>query len=213
MLQVIGIGYPRTGTMSLKHALESLALGPCYHMIEVFQHPEHVDFWLAALGNPGNSAVWSDVFEGFQSTADAPACHFWKSLADYYPDAKFILTVRDADSWYESFQTTVYQAMTHPERSPDVAHRSVQDMARHLILETMFENRFKDRAFAIQRFQEHNNAVTAAFDSSRLLVFDVAEGWAPLCKFLNVPVPDAPFPQSNTRQEFQQRFAVPPLKT
>ena len=211
MLQVIGIGYPRTGTMSLKHALESLALGPCYHMIEVFRHPEHVAFWLAALRDSGHSSEWRDVFKGFQSTADAPACHFWKPLAQYYPDAKFVLTVRDADSWYESFQTTVYEAMTHPERSPDDAHRDVQDMARRLILETMFESRFENRDFAIQRFQEHNEAVMATFDSSRLLVFDVADGWAPLCEFLNVPVPDVEFPRSNTRHEFQQRFAVPPV--
>lgn len=213
MLQVIGIGYPRTGTMSLKHALESLALGPCYHMIEVFQHPEHVDFWLDALNNPAHVAEWDDVFTGFQSTADAPGCHFWKSLAEYYPDAKFVLTVRDVDSWYESFRTTVYQAMTHPERSSDDAHRKVQHMARGLILETMFAGRFEDRAFAIQRFNEHNEAVMGAFDSSRLLVFDVADGWAPLCEFLDVPVPQQPFPCSNTRQEFQQRFAVPPVKS
>ncbi|MFY9252970.1 MAG: sulfotransferase family protein [Fuerstiella sp.] len=212
MLQVIGIGYPRTGTMSQKHALEKLALGPCYHMIEVFRHPQHAQFWMSAIDNHGTSTDWHSVFNGFLSTADAPACHFWKQLAEYYPNAKFILTTREADSWYDSFVTTVYQAMTHPERSPDEEHRHVQQMAKRLILDTMFEGRFEDREFAIRRFHQHNAAVTAAFSKDKLLVFDVADGWDPLCKFLNVPIPNEAFPQSNTREEFQQRFAVPPTQ-
>lgn len=211
MLKVIGIGYPRTGTMSQKHALEILSLGPCYHMIEVFRHPEHVDTWLSALPDSGRTTNWNDVFGGFQSTADAPACLFWESLAATYKDAKFILTVRDGDCWYESCRSTIYEAMMHQERAPNEAHRRVQQMAKRIILDTMFEGRFEDRQFAIQKFHQHNEAVKRVFNTNQLLVFDIADGWKPLCDFLALPIPDEPFPQANTRREFQQRFSVPPI--
>ncbi|HIK90674.1 MAG TPA: sulfotransferase family protein [Planctomycetes bacterium] len=210
MLQVIGLGYPRTGTMSLKHALEELLLGPCYHMIEVFDRPGDVDFWLSALRDNGLDADWDTLFEDFQSTADCPACYFWESLWRRFPDARYILTVRDADTWYDSFHATVYEAMMHPERAPDQQHLAVQNMARKLILETMFEGRFEDREFAINRYQAHNKSVVDTLPKEKLLVFDVAEGWQPLCEFLNVDVPETSFPRSNTRAEFQQRFAVVP---
>jgi hypothetical protein len=210
MLQVIGLGYPRTGTMSLKHALEVLQLGPCYHMIEVFDRPGDVEFWLSALANNGQDADWDTLFEDFQSTSDCPACYFRESLWRHFPDAKYILTVRDADTWYDSFRATVYEAMTHPERAPDQQHLGVQNMARKLILETMFEGRFEDRQFAIDRYQAHNQAVLDMLPQEKLLIFDVAAGWEPLCMFLDVDVPDSPFPRSNTRAEFQERFAVVP---
>ncbi|MEQ9408966.1 MAG: sulfotransferase [Fuerstiella sp.] len=213
MLQVIGLGYPRTGTMSLKHALETLLLGPCYHMIEVFRRPDDVAFWLSALETHGKDANWEQVFEDFQSTADCPGCCFWRPLLKAYPTARFILTVRDAEGWYDSCRSTIYEAMMHPERAPDEVHRSVQQMARRLILDSMFEGRFEDRDFALRRFREHHQAVIDAVPAEQLLVFDVADGWEPLCRFLKVDVPDLPFPRSNTRAEFQSRFAVTPPVT
>ena len=204
MLKVIGLGYPRTGTMSLKFALEALKLGPCYHMIEVFDRPQDCRFWLQALQQ--HDSDWDTIFRDFQSTTDAPACYFWKSLVAHYSDARLILTVRDSESWYQSFQSTVYQAMTHPERAPDDAHRQVQHMAHRLILETMFEGRFEDKDFAIHRYEEHNRQVARDLPAHQLLTFNVAEGWDPLCHFLNCPVPDMPFPCSNSRAEFQNRF-------
>lgn len=204
MLQILGLGYPRTGTMSLKHALEFLGFGPCYHMIEVFQRPQDVPFWKAAAG--GEDVDWKHFFREFSATTDAPACRFWRELMSTFPQALCILTVRDPDSWYESFHSTVYQAMTHPEQAPDEDHRSVQCLARQLILDQMFEERFEDRDFAIRTIQRHNREVKETVDPDRLLVFDVSSGWQPLCHFLNVPVPEVPFPRSNTRSEFQQRF-------
>ncbi len=208
MLNVIGIGYPRTGTMSLKHALEQLGHGPCYHMIEVFERPDDVAFWLEALKDNGESTDWDIVFENYQSTADCPACYFWRSLQNAYPNARYILTVRDGESWYDSFRSTVYEAIMHPERAPDEAHRNVQLMARQLILDAMFEGRFDDRQFAIEMYEQHNREIIDTFSQDRLLVFNVADGWPPLCEFLNVQQPDAEFPRANTRVEFQQRFAV-----
>ncbi|MCA9051680.1 MAG: hypothetical protein KDA89_23240 [Planctomycetaceae bacterium] len=208
MLKVIGLGYPRTGTMSLKHALEMLSLGPCYHMIEVFDRPEDPTFWLSALGE--ERPDWQRVFRRFQSTADAPACHFWRQLYRDFPNAAFILTVRDPESWYDSFRSTVYEAMMHPERAPDDQHREVQKMARTLILDTIFEGRFEDRAFAVRRFKEHNADVRRTIPPAQLLTFQVADGWEPLCRFLNTDIPTEPFPQVNSQAEFRERFAVEP---
>lgn len=209
-MKVIGLGYPRTGTMSLKHALEALQLGPCYHMIEVFRKPEDVPFWLSALQQTDTTIDWSDVFSEFQSTTDCPACYFWKDLLGAFPNARYILTVRDPETWYDSFRTTVYEAMMHPERSADEAHASVQRMARMLILDTMFEGRFEDKGFAIQTYQQHTKAVIEQLPPKQLLVFDVGDGWQSLCDFLDLPIPPIPFPKSNTRHDFQNRFSVKP---
>ena len=210
MLRIIGVGYPRTGTMSLKNALEYLSLGPCYHMIEVFRRPQDVDFWCRALSADEHEIDWDDVFTEFNSTADCPACYFWRSLQRRYSGAKYILTVRDADEWYRSFRATVYEATMHPERAPDAEHRRVQLMAKRLILDEMLEGRAADREFAIHKYEEHNREVINGIPADQLLVFDVASGWEPLCRFLGVDVPDIDFPCTNTRLEFRERFSVEP---
>jgi len=196
--------------MSLKLALEHLQFGPCYHMIEVFQRPNDVAFWQDALRSDGATADWDQVFREFQSTADCPACYFWIPLLQHYPNARYVLTVRDPESWYDSFRNTVFEACMHPERAPDEEHRIVQQMVRELIMDTMFAGRFLDRSYAVACMEAHNQAVIDAIPAEQLLVYQIADGWEPLCRFLNVDVPDAPFPQVNTRQEFQQRFAVGP---
>lgn len=206
MLEVIGIGFPRTGTMSLKHALERLSLGPCYHMIEVFRRPQDVPFWRSAMQTHGEGVAWNEVFADFRSTTDCPAGYFWRQLLSEFPQSHYVLTIRDPDAWYESFLATVYDAMIHPERAPDEDHRDVQLMARELILDRMFDGRFLDRDFAISQYHSHINAVQAAIPSEHLLTFDVATGWEPLCEFLQLPIPAQPFPRSNTRDEFRQRI-------
>lgn len=213
MLKVIGLGFPRTGTMSLKLALELLQFGPCYHMIEVFQRPNDVAFWQSALqaqlAGTATTLDWNTVFRDFQSTTDCPACFFWEPLRQLCPNAKYILTVRDPEEWYDSMRTTVFEAMMHPERAPSRQHLAVQQMARELILETMFSGRFLDRTFAIECLQSHNAAVIQNVPEHQLLVLDVADGWNPLCRFLDMDAPDGPFPYVNTRTEFQQRFSAP----
>ena len=118
--------------MSLKVALEQLGVGRCYHMIEVFNRPLDIDFWLAAVHCRGVGVAWDQVFSEFQSSADCPGCFFWRELLTAYPKAKFVLTVRDADAWYDSFCSTVFEVITHPERSPDPTHQRVQQMAKVL---------------------------------------------------------------------------------
>lgn len=206
MLDVIGIGFPRTGTMSLKHALERLSFGPCYHMIEVFRRPGDIAFWRSAVQSRGEGVAWDEVFSEFGSTTDCPAGFFWRTLYADFPDAKYIITVRDPEDWYESFLATVYEAISHPERSPDEDHRNVQLMAREVILDGIFDGRFCDRDYAISCYHSHIAEVNATIPRDRLLTFNVAEGWGPLCRFLEVKEPDEPFPRANTRDEFQQRI-------
>lgn len=211
-LKVIGFGYPRTGTMSLKHALEMLGFGPCYHMIEVFRRPADAKFWTDAwqkhtAAAPADSIDWQRGFSGFQSTTDCPASGFWKRLLDEFPDAKYILTERDPESWYSSFRNTVFQAMSQPEKATD-EHRDVQTMAKTLILDGLFEGRFEDKDFAIEKLLDYSRQIRLAVPADRLLVMDISEGWQPLCEFLDVPIPDDNFPCSNTQTEFQNRLAA-----
>jgi hypothetical protein len=198
-LQVIGVGLGRTGTMSLKLALERLGLGPCYHMAELMMNPERTPLWIAAAdGKPD----WEAVFAGYSSTTDYPACIYWRELAAAYPKAKLILTKRDKDKWFESTQATIFsEAMT-----ARIVGSPVEPFF-HKTVWRDFGKRIHDRAFMTAYFEEHNATVEAEVAKKRLLVYDVAQGWEPLCKFLGVPVPDSPFPKVNSREEMQARMS------
>ena len=195
-LKVVGAGFGRTGTLSLKNALEKLGFGACYHMMEVFPRPEHVAMWhRLAFGHPMD---WDEIFRGFRATVDWLAARWWREIAAHYPEAKVLLSVRDPEGWYKSMSDTIYQPMKSP--APDGAPEIVRlqsEMIRKAVLAETFDNRFDDKAHAIQVFKRHNQEVRDSIDSARLLEFDVREGWAPLCRFLEVPIPDEPFPRLN----------------
>jgi hypothetical protein len=195
-LQVVGAGFGRTGTLSLKNALEMLGFGPCYHMLEVFPRPEHVAMWHRLAFH--NSMDWDLVFRDFRATVDWPAARWWREIAAHFPDAKVLLSLRDPEAWYKSMSETIYQPMKWPPR-PDAPEpmRLHTEMVRKAILTDTFDNRFEDKAHAIEVFQRHNQEVRDSIDPARLLVFDVREGWAPLCRFLEVPIPGRPFPRLN----------------
>ena len=195
-LKVVGAGFGRTGTLSLKNALEKLGVGPCYHMMEVFPRPEHVAMWHRLAFE--NSMDWDLLFRDFHSTVDWPSARWWREIAAHYPDAKVLLSVRDPESWYKSMIDTIYQPMKWPvpEGLPEIV-RLQNEMVRKAILTETFDNRFEDKAFAIEVFKRHTQEVRDTIDPARLLVFDVKEGWAPLCRFLEVPIPDEPFPRLN----------------
>ena len=202
-LTVIGAGFPRTGTASLKTALETLGVGRCYHMSEVFDKPDHWIAWSDAAD--GKPVDWDFVFDGYGATTDAPACLFYKSIADHYPDAKVLLSLRDSDRWYESTQSTIL--------SPLIAQRFANlppAMATmlHKIGWHPDDPETHDRDYMISRMQEHNEEVRRTIAPDRLLVFNPAEGWEPLCDFLGLPVPDTPFPHVNSTEEFRERMAA-----
>ena len=171
-------------------------------MAEVIENPEHVPVWSnAAEGKPVD---WDALFEGYGAAVDWPVCRFWKELLAHYPDARVLLTVRDAERWYQSMYDTIYQALTRPLRRPLPSGQLA--MARRIILEQTFAGRFEDRDYAIAVYERHNAEVQRLVPADRLLVYQVAEGWEPLCRFLNRPLPEEPFPRLNTTTEFQKRF-------
>src|SRR5262249_47166101 len=191
-----GAGFGRTGTLSLKSALEKIGFGPCYHMLEVFSRPEHVKMWhQAAFGHPVD---WDRLFEGFFSTVDWPGWRWWRELAERYPEGKVLLGGGPAEAWYKSMTDTIYQPMKLPVREdlPELA-RLQSEMVRKAILTDVFDDRFEDKDHAIAAFNRNIEEVRRAIPPSRLLEFDVREGWEPLCRFLGVPVPADPFPRLN----------------
>ncbi|MEO8309049.1 MAG: sulfotransferase family protein [Pseudomonadota bacterium] len=193
-LKVIGAGLGRTATFSLKFALEHLGFGPCYHMSEVFAGARrNVPLWINAVkGKPD----WEEIFRGFQSTTDYPACTYWRELTDLYPQAKVILTVRDPDSWFDSVSETIFSE----KMLASLAGSPVEVMMNGVVFNA-FEGKVKDRAFMTRWFTQRNQQVIDALPPERLLVFSPKEGWEPLCAFLDVPVPSVPFPRVNSRDE------------
>jgi hypothetical protein len=157
-----------------------------------------------------NAIDWDLLFRDFQATVDWPSARWWREIAAHYPEAKVLLSVRDPEAWYKSMIDTIYQPMKWPvpDSVPELA-RLQNEMARKAILEETFDNRFEDKAHAIEIFNRHTQEVRDTIDPARLLVFDVKEGWAPLCRFLEVPIPDQPFPRLNdtaTTQAMIQRM-------
>ncbi len=189
-LKVIGAGFGRTGTLSLKAALEHLGLGPCYHMVECFPRgPDHWQKWIDAVGgNPD----WNTLFDGFSSTVDFPSCSSYKALATHYPDAKVILTVRDPERWFESTQETIFS----PRWITFVRSAEVGKFMQ-LTINDYLQDRMHDKEHLVRRFQEHNEEVRNTIPASRLLVYQVKQGWGPLCEFLELPEPDIDFPHVN----------------
>jgi hypothetical protein len=200
-LKVIGSGFGRTGTMSLKLALEQIGLGPCYHMVEVFKNPAAPDMWTEAAQDPAN-ANWGKIFAGYNATVDWPNATFYKELADAYPDAKVIHTERDADDWFASTQATIFA-----DRGPMDPEAPFPRMIGKVIFE-MFDGRMSDKDRLISVYKAHNAKVRETIPAERLLVYHVSDGWEPLCAFLGVPVPDGGTPNVNSREEFGSHIAV-----
>jgi len=192
-LKVIGAGLGRTGTASLKLALEQLGIGRCYHMGEVGNNWSHTEKWLsAAHGNPD----WDDIFKGFEATVDYPACNFWKELAEAYPEAKVILTMRNANDWFDSASATILS----PKLIEWQKKSFLGDFIKKAVLKGIDEHVY-ERCFMIRHFEQHNSAVKQVIPNERLLVYEVKDEWEPLCNFLGLPIPDGPFPRVNSRKE------------
>ena len=189
----------RTGTASLKVALETLDTGRCYHMTEVLKNPEYIQYWInAAEGN----ADWDKIYNGYSATVDNPGCNYWKELAAYYPEAKVILTTRDADTWFDSTNETIH--------SVAFARFMKNSPFGEMIQKTMWdrmENRMQDRAYMVDFFNNRSAEIIASIAAERLLVYRVSDGWKPLCEFLGVPVPAMDFPRINSRNETRELLA------
>ncbi len=197
-LKIIGAGLGRTGTLSLMMALEQLGFGPCHHMRKVFENmATQVPLWDAAVrGVPD----WAAVFDGFNSAVDWPAASFYRELHAAYPEAKFILTLRSAESWLASYSATIRILVADRNRLPPDMH------AWHAMTGAVKEKAgifdMMDDAALLRAFSAHTEAVKAAIPAGQLLTYEVKQGWGPLCDFLRVAVPEGEFPRSNDSATF-----------
>ncbi len=201
-LKVIGAGFGRTGTLSLKNALEMLGFDKCYHMLEVNQNPSHFKVWAEA--HEGKPVDWDKLFEGYQAAVDWPSCNLWREQMAHYPDAKVLLSKRDPESWYKSVMATIYPSSTSLLDSDDPQARMFGQWAMDIIWQPIFDNRMDDPTHAMDVFERHNETVVKEVPKERLLVFEAKDGWAPLCEFLGVPVPEEDYPRVNATEDFQK---------
>ncbi len=195
-VRVVGAGLGRTGTKSLKDALERLLGAPCYHMLEVFVHPEHVPLWHAAA--KGQMPDWHELLGGYAAAVDWPAAAFWPELSEALPDALVLLSVRDPESWWQSASETIFREIGKHSGTP------WYDMVMELMA-NRFTSALGDRDAAIAAMERHNARVRATVPAHRLLEWRAGDGWEPLCAALGVPVPDEPFPHTNTRADWEAR--------
>ena len=208
-LKVIGAGFGRTGTLSLKAALEILGFMKTHHMLEVLPSSKQTNLWYD-IGK-GLPPDWDEVFEGYQACVDFPASSYYKELQAHYPDAKVILTIRDVDKWYNSTLNTIYRLANIVPKWVRIliprVHKS-HELAQGNVWNKIFEGRFEDEAYAKQVFLNHIAAVEANVSEDKLLIFEVSQGWEPLCTFLDVPVPDRPFPRLNDTASVQRALTL-----
>ena len=202
-MHVIGTGVGRTGTYSLKLAINQLGLGPCHHMEEVLHNmPTQLPQWTAAVnGKPD----WHAIYQDYNSAVDWPTAGFYRELFKTYPNAKFILTHRSPESWADSFGETIYKLVAGKDQAPPEMLDWL-NMAIGVITKTGFPEGL-DPDGLIKAFNAHTDAVKKTIPEKQLLVYQVKDGWEPLCKFLGKPIPAEPFPRSNDRAEFWDRVS------
>ena len=202
-LKLVGAGLGRTGTLSLKQALERLLDRPCYHMLEVFGRPDHVAVWQAAID--GSLPDWDKLFDGFVAVVDWPAAAFWREIADTNPDAPVLLSTRASpEEWWQSADRTILEVFRSEPRPDGQADDHWRKMVTDL-LEKRFVHDFLDAEAAKAAYERHNEEVRKAIEPSRLVEWQPGDGWEPICAALGVGVPDEPFPHTNTTGEFRSR--------
>lgn len=197
-LQVIGAGFGRTGTESMKRALEMLDLGRCHHMYEVLPDPEQYALWQAIAD--GQAPDWHRIYDGFGAAVDWPTARYWRELADVYPDAKVLLTVRSPESWWRSFSETIMQFFLERRTGGDLDMFGYKMIARET-----FGGKIEDADHCMAVFEANIREVKETIPPERLIVYELGSGWEPLCAGLGVPVPDAPYPSGNAKAEFHER--------
>jgi hypothetical protein len=208
-LRVVGAGLGRTGTHSLKIALERLLGAPCYHMVEVFKRPAHMAAWRAAAS--GELPDWHKLFDGFAATVDWPSAPFWWEIAEAFPDAVILFSHRDTDGWWKSATRTIFEGLRRRDRpsTGGPTDSPTDNAAFWAMITDLFTKTFTpdvlDEAAAKAAFDRHTADVRQRAPKNRLVEWRAQDGWGPLCAALSVPVPSEPFPVSNTTEEFRAR--------
>lgn len=213
-IKIIGAGFPRTGTTTLKRSLEELGYSKTYHMKELLVNPEKLPFWLEL--EQSRTTDWDKLYDGYQASVDFPGYPYYKEQMEKYPDAKVILTVRPFDKWYASVESTVWKAgpQNLPEKlgmmwkmliNPRV-RKVVQciKMFKRVFFAKQMQGKFTDKAFAEKLWNDHIEEVKAHVPVDKLLIYDVRDGWEPLCKFLDKPIPAEPLPHLNKKENFKE---------
>jgi Sulfotransferase domain len=195
-LSLIGAGFGRTGTDSLKTALEMLGIGKCYHMHEVIPYSERIADWRAVAN--GKRPDWDHIFRGFGATVDWPAAFYWRELSEHYPEAKVLLSVRDADLWYASIEKTIFSSL---RKSTDMNSLGIR-----LIRDQVFGGNIEDRDHVIATYEKNTADIQAAIPAERLLIYRTGEGWGPICRFLNIPEPCEDYPHKNQAGDFHAKL-------
>jgi Sulfotransferase domain len=203
-LKVVGAGVGRTGTHSLKIALEALLGGPCHHMLEILGDPSQVPGWTDAI--EGRPVDWSAMPPGYVSLVDWPGCSFWPELSAANPDALVLLSVRDPESWYRSASNTIFQSF---DKVPPELEPWMNSM--RTLLRDRFSDRLEDPTAMMDAYERHNSAVRQAIPAARLLEWSPRDGWDPICERLGLDVPGGPFPAVNTTDEFREMLGMTPL--
>jgi len=197
-LRVIGTGFGRTGTDSMREALNILGFGRCHHMHEVIADEHQKQMWRALA--QGVTADWEKLFEGYHSCVDWPSAYYWRELIVAYPEAKVLLTHRSAESWWASFEKTILAGL---RKSTDPL-----SIGLALIRDKVFSGQMGDKAHAMACYEANVKAVRETVPASRLLVHELGDGWAPLCAHLGVPVPAVAYPEGNSAEVFNARANV-----
>ena len=203
-LQIVGAGAGRTGTHSLKVALEQLLGGTCHHMVECFGRPDQIAGFTAAVD--GEPVDWSALMADFTAMVDFPGSLFWREIAAANPDAPILLSTRDADGWYTSASNTIFLSM---DSAPPEMQPWMQTVKR--MLHDRFSDDFENKDEMIAAYEAHNAAVRSEVPAERLIDWTPSDGWDPICAALKVSVPDEPFPVTNTTKEFREMIGAPPL--
>lgn len=207
-MQIISVGFLRTGTTSMKLALEELGFGPCYHLKELVNDPSRAAEWLTVAKDPA-AADWHRIYADYRSAVGTPTTTFWRHVIAAFPTAKVIVTVRDPNDWYDSATRTIGEALEpslpvrlltwRPRREPDLLDEVQRIARRHE------GGQFTNREEAVAAFEQHIADVRATVPADQLLIYSVRDGWGPLCAFLGVPEPTTPFPRENDRATFRRR--------
>ena len=208
-LKIIGAGFGRTGTLSLKVALEQLGYGPCHHMKEVMLNNDQAEWFSQA--SKGVEVDWHEVFNKYSSAVDWPAAAYYQELADSFPDAKIVLGVRDPDAWYESVENTIFRVIPNfPKWVRFIFPRSdkVFNMIEKTIWQGEFSGQFEDKGTAIQVFNERIETIKKMFPPERLLIHTSKDGWEPLCEFLDVEIPETPYPWVNDSAKIKRAILI-----
>lgn len=212
-IKIIGAGFPRTGTNTLRESLEMLGYKKAYHMKQLLVHPENLHYW-TTLKNTGTTN-WEKLYNGYEATVDFPCYPWYKEHMKQYPDAKIILSIRPFDKWHESVYSTIWQSANPSESQKSEMAKKLHNnpklqsvmkcvgFVKEMIMDNHFQGKFLDKVFAEKIFNKHIDDVKAYVPTEKLLVYEVTEGWAPLCKFLNVSEPDEPLPHTNKKEDFK----------